>query len=169
MFFWWKLIFSRLFGSQCWCCQRRQEQWETSRLTESPKLRCQPPSYHWKDLLRVDGEEEGECGSLFSFEKGGLPLPWKSWLRCFRDHSLHYSQETLRCWTHSLVTSVTQKCEDSYFSTWQSEAALSHLKLNADENEELTSVSDHGHALRSQFETNGLIVLRHLFWVTFHG
>lgn len=54
---------------------------------------------------------------------------------------------------------MTQKCEDSYFSTWQSEAALNHLKLNADENEELTSVSDHGCALKSQFETNGLIVL----------
>lgn len=85
--------------------------------------------------------EEGERGSLFSFDKGGLELPWKSWLRCFRGHSLHYSQETLWCWSHSLVTSVTQKCEDSYFSTWQSEAALNHLKMNADENEELMSAA----------------------------
>lgn len=93
--------------------------------------------------------EEGERGSLFSFDKGGLELPWKSWLRCFRGLSLHYSQETLWCWSHSLVTSVTQKCEDSYFSTWQSEAALNHLKMNADENEELMSAADHGCALGS--------------------
>lgn len=93
--------------------------------------------------------EEGERGSLFSFDKGGLELPWKSWLRCFRGPSLHYSQETLRCRSHSLVTSVTQKCEDSYFSTWQSDAALNHLKMNADENEKLTNAADHGCALGS--------------------
>lgn len=64
--------------------------------------------------------KEGERGSLFSFNKGGLELPRKSWLRCFHGPSLHYSQETLWCQSHSLVTSVTHKCEDSYFSTWGS-------------------------------------------------
>lgn len=29
---------------------------------------------------------------------------------------------------------VTHKCEGSYFSTWQSEAELNHLKMNNDEN-----------------------------------
>lgn len=93
--------------------------------------------------------KEGERGSSFGFDKGGLELPWKSWLRCFRSPSLHCSQETLWCQSHSLVTSVTQKCEDSYFSTWQSEAALNHLKLYADENGDLTRAADHGGALGS--------------------
>lgn len=69
-----------------------------------------------------------ECRSLFCSDKGGLEYPGNHDSDVFVGRGSLYSKETLWYWSHCLVMSVTQKCEHSYFNSWQSEASFNHLK-----------------------------------------
>lgn len=78
-------------------------------------------------------------GGLCGFDKGGLEFTLEILTKMFlwvwgtvRFTPRKLSEGKATAW----LNWVTHKCKGSYFSTWQSEAELNHLKMNTDENSE---------------------------------